>query len=42
MQEKILLFFFFEKGTFLYKDNVFKTKEEKSEEKSEEKNRKAY
>ena len=34
MPEKILLFlfvFFFEKGTFTYKDNVFKTKEEKSE-----------
>ena len=41
MQEKTLLVFF-EKETFLYKDNVFKTKEEKSEEKSEEKNRKAY
>ena len=27
--------FFFEKGTFPYKDNVFKTKEEKSEEESE-------
>ena len=34
MREKILLFFF-EKGTFLYKGNVFKTKEEKSQEKSE-------
>ena len=33
MREKILLFFF-EKGTFLYKGNVFKTKEEKSEEES--------
>ena len=39
---KDIIVFFFEKGTFLYKDNVFKTKEEKSEEKSEEKNRKAY
>ena len=27
--------FLFEKGTFPYKDNVFKTKEEKSEEESE-------
>ena len=35
LREKILLFFF-EKGTFLYKVNVFKTKEEKSEDKSEE------
>ena len=34
MREKILLFFF-EKGTFPYKGNVFKTKEEKSEEESE-------
>ena len=30
------MFFFFEKGTFPYKGNVFKTKEEESEEESEE------
>ena len=35
MWEKILLFFF-EKGTFPFKSNVFKTNKEKSEEKSEE------
>ena len=34
MREKILLVFL-EKGTFLYKGNIFKTKEEKSEEESE-------
>ena len=34
MQEKILLVFL-EKGNFLYKGNIFKTKEEKSEEESE-------
>ena len=34
MREKILLVFF-EKGTFPYKGNVFKTKEEKSQEESE-------
>ena len=31
---------FFEKGTFLYKGNVFKTKEEKPEEKSEDESEK--
>ena len=36
MREKISLFFF-EKGTFSYKGNVFKTREEELEEESEEK-----
>ena len=35
MREKILLVFL-EKGTFLYKGNIFKTKEEKSEDEAEE------
>ena len=41
MRVETLLFFFFEKGIFLFRGNVFKTKAEKSEEKSE-KNRKVH
>ena len=37
MREKML--FFFEKGTFPYKGNVFKTKEEESQESKLEKNK---
>ena len=33
---EIILLIFFKKGTFPYKDNAFKTKEEESEEESEE------
>ena len=39
MREKIL-FDFFEKGTFPYTGNVFKTKEEESEEESQEESEK--
>ena len=38
-KQKILLFFL-KKGTFSYKGNVFKTKEEKSEDESEEESEK--